>query len=153
MKMNKDRWISLCLILFALIWIWQASKIKPLLAVASEDVGPKLFPFFAGSILLVCSIGKFFSSKEKGKPFCTKEQWITVGILLGTLVAYMLLLYLVGFLVSTPPMLFALVYLLNGRKKPKVVKTIIFAVVMTAIVFLVFRYVLSVMLPMGILFD
>lgn len=153
MKMNKDRWISLGLIAFAVFWIWQATKIKPLLAVASEDVGPKLFPYFAGIMLLICSIGKFFNSKEKGKSFCTKSQWITVGILLVTLFVYVVLIYLVGFVIATPPALFAFVYLLRGRKMPNVLKTVIFAVVMTAVVFVIFRYVLSVMLPMGILFD
>ena len=153
MKINKDRWISLGLIAFAVLWIWQATKIKPLLAVASEDVGPKLFPYFAGIMLLICSLGKFFNSKDKGTSFCTKSQWITVGILLVTLVAYVGLIYLVGFAIATPPALFAFVYLLRGRKLPNVLKTVFFSVVMTAIIFIVFRYVLNVMLPMGILFD
>ena len=42
--MNKDRWISVILFVFAIFMLYQTTKIQAIFAVSSAEVGPKLFP-------------------------------------------------------------------------------------------------------------
>lgn len=152
MRMNKNRWISLGLIAFGLFWIWQTTKIKPLFGVSSEDIGPKIFPIFASVMLIICCIGKFLTSNKESAAFCDKEGWKTVGLLIVTFAVYVFLLDWIGYLISTPVLLVVLVKLLARGRKISLVRAIIFALVTTVCVYVLFTLVMNVMLPSGRLF-
>jgi len=152
MRMNKNRWISLGLIAFGLFWIWQTSKIKPLFGVSSEDIGPKIFPIFASSMLIICSIGKFLTSRTESKPFCDKEGWKTVALILLSFAVYVFLLGVIGYLISTPILLVVLVKLLGRGRKINYVRAGIFALLTTGSVYALFTMVMNVMLPAGMFF-
>ena len=63
--------------------------------IAAGDPGPKVFPMISAVLFVICGIAIFFQKEDKSKEkqFMTKEQWKRLGILLGVLVVYALLMY------------------------------------------------------------
>ena len=153
MKIGKNRIIALIMIVFGLLVIWQTGQIKATFAVSTKDTGPKLFPYFAAGCLVLCSIGKFIAAKEDEKYvwFFDKTGWIRVLTALLMFVAYVLALKYIGFLISTPLMLFGRVKLIAGKKPIRYPVTVIFCIAVTAVIYLVFNVLMHIMLPKGII--
>ena len=82
----------------------------------------------------------------------TKEEYKRLVIVIGVLVAYVLCMYLIGFLISTVALLYALVTLFSYEKKLPIWKKALFSAAVTGAIWFIFRNLLTVMLPSGILF-
>ena len=67
--------------------------------------------------------------------------------------SYPFLLRYLGFIISSLVLLFGLIWLFDIEKKESILKKIIFTVVTTAVVFVLFKYALKIKLPGGELFD
>ncbi|MBO4424643.1 MAG: tripartite tricarboxylate transporter TctB family protein [Spirochaetales bacterium] len=150
--MNKDRYLSLFYILFGVVVIIVAANIKTMFAVASEDTGPKFFPYIVGVCMCLCGIGKFFSSKDKkAKQFVkSKKDWLRIILISSILLAYAILIKYLGYVICSTALLISLAILLADEKKPKTWKVIVFSVAVVAVVFIMFKYVLKISLPEGI---
>jgi len=150
--MNRHHWISLGFILFGVLAIVQAMGIQSIYTVATEDIGPKMFPIFAACGIILASIGKLITApRGKIAPFLNKQAWIRIGVMLGMFVLYYLGLHFLGFLISTPVFLYAQIRYMSLRKVP-VVKSIIISVVLTAVLYFLFNNLIRCILPTGILF-
>ena len=88
-KLNKQQGLSLFYIALG-IWVaYITSDIRALFKVASEDVGPKMFPYCCAAGLILCGIGKFLSSKDaKSKPFLNKQGVIRLITIFLVMAAY-----------------------------------------------------------------
>lgn len=150
--MNKDRYLSLFYIIFGIVVIIITSNIKTMFAVASEDTGPKFFPYIVGVCMCLCGIGKFISSKDKkAKQFVkSKKDWLRIILITAILVAYAILIKYLGYLICSTALLIALAILLADEKKPKTWKVIVFSVAVVAAVYILFKLVLKISLPEGI---
>ncbi|MCK9303586.1 MAG: tripartite tricarboxylate transporter TctB family protein [Sphaerochaetaceae bacterium] len=117
-------------------------------------VGPEFFPRFLALGLFICSLilvltnitdtphnagpTKTLSLRDKGM------QRLVIGI--GIVLAYALLWNVLGFLIITPFCLFGLMYLVDTREYRTM---IVVSVVATALIFLVFKFLLGIEMPMG----
>ena len=154
-KIGKNRIISLLVILFGLFIIFESTKIKAIFAIDSADVGPKMFPQMAAGGMILCAIGKFITAKETDKyvPYFSKEGWKRVIIAFAMFVTYIFAMEYLGFLISTPIMLFALANHIAGDKKLNKVVTLIFSIAVAGIIYFVFHNLMFVMLPAGKIFG
>jgi putative tricarboxylic transport membrane protein len=119
-------------------------------------VGPEFFPRYLAVGLFICSLvllltnikdtphnageAKTLSLKDKGM------QRLVIGV--GIVLLYALLWNVLGFLIITPLCLFGLMYLIGTREYRGM---IIVSVVGTVVIFLVFKHLLGIEMPMGFL--
>lgn len=123
----------------------------------SGDPGPKLAPLVSGVGLVLCGIvlllQTFFQAKSsKPVPASNEPRQTyarTAGILTLYIIGYCAALYTLGFILSTPVLLFFALGVI-GTHKPRMPIRIVFSILTTGIVFLVFETVLHVMLPSGL---
>ncbi|MCA2012183.1 tripartite tricarboxylate transporter TctB family protein [Cereibacter sphaeroides] len=147
----KDRFLGLLLTLGAafLAWTTQAISFVPM----TDDPGPKLFPFFGCAILALCGISLLLKPETEAQPAPFDLAGLK-RILLGftPLVAYALLLWLVGFLYATPPILLWLYAMMARPGSFRWLPALIYIGLTTAGVFFFFRDVLGSYLPEGLFF-
>ena len=150
--MNKDRYLSLFYILFGIVVLVVAANIKTMFAVASEDTGPKFFPFIVGICMCLCGIGKFISSKgKKAKQFVkSKKDWLRIALITAILIAYAVLIKYLGYIICSIALLASLATILAEDRRPKWWKVAIFSVAVVAVVYILFKFVLKISLPEGI---
>jgi len=150
--MKKDRIvgiISLVLGIAALIGTFQI-PVSVNIASSSEP-GPRLFPMLASILLVICGIGLLIKTPGEDTVFLTKEQWKRYGKLFLAFLAYYAGLYLVGFVVSTPIILFVMMTMFAGPKKPSLVIRLLYSVGIALILFLAFEKLFKFPLPSGLL--
>lgn len=154
MKLKRDHYVGIALFLVGAVICACTSQIQSHFAVDGSDVGPRLFPYITGIGIAVCGILTFLTTKRTGedKPFLDKAGWKRLGALLGLLICYAVCLYLFGFLLSTPFMLFLLILLLAGSYKLNKIVVAVISIVASVLLYWLFVKVLYVMLPRGILF-
>jgi putative tricarboxylic transport membrane protein len=156
---HVDRWFGLALLLLAIVWTWIVVTTLPSAEVEGE-AGPRGFPLLLGLALgalgLYLSISGFLGRAEGGgdevrvAPVTGREARI-VGLTFVLLVAYAFLLDKIGFLVATPLMLVAALWLLVGEHSW--VKILLITVGLTLGTYLVFGVLLQTKLPEGAWLD
>ena len=156
-KIKKDQILGIAALIIAAFYAFHVSKLPPTSYVA--DPGPKMFPMAGCLILGICGILLIIHpSKAEGKALFTKEQWLHCWLLFGIYVLYLVLLWLVGFTYAVPVILLVLSYVFSFVTKPdeafkkRIVKTLIYTVVLGAAVYVLYVVVLDAQLPGGILF-
>lgn len=148
---TKNRILALVLIVFAAIVAVMVSRFaKPVLN-SIGDPGPKLFPVLGIILVVSGSVGLLLQKKDDSASFMNKEETRRLLLLAASYVLYAVGLYLIGFIISTPIMLFLVMKLMAQDKKLKLPVRIIYSVVITAILYSVFTYVLKFKLPVGVL--
>ena len=116
------------------------------------DPGPKVYPSIGVALMLICSPFIMKSKKNEDKPYFTKEQWQRLFYLFGIFLVYALLIWLLGFWVVTPFMLFFLCHTFSKGKKVALWKKLLFASIVPLLLYPLFQYVLIMIMPKGILF-
>jgi len=147
--MNKNRITGIALILFGLFIVITATLIpNPHL---ENDVGPRMFPYIAGIGLIICGVGVTLQKAEESKPYLTSEGWKRLMVMAGVVVLYAICLSILGFLIATPIILYISIRIL-GMNPKAYFKTATVSVCVTAVVYVVFEKLLTVMLPSGMFF-
>lgn len=149
-QFTRDRLLGFVSIISGIIIFVTSMGIKSRLEL--NEPGPALFPrICAGGFLIFGSV--LFVRKPKGedKVFITKEGWGRVLVLYLILMAYVFIgLEYVGYLVSTPILLFALYMILAEKEqKQNPVKTAALALGVGLFLYLFFRKGVGVPLPAG----
>lgn len=147
---RSDRYLGTgCLLVGALGYL-EASKWKVLFA--TDPAGPGAIPRILcvgfGVLGLILLAGGFTVKKTElaEVPFCTvKEMKMTLALALVCL-AYIVVLPILGYLLSTP-LLLAAILLTVGVKTPKTI--VLISLIGTIVLFLIFYSLLKVNLPMG----
>ena len=151
--MGKDKVIGLVSFVLGIAALIGTYFIKvSKMAVSMGDPGPKVFPYVAGVLLVICGLGLFFKKSTDAKVFMTKQQWLRVLALFLAFAGYILLLYLAGFVIATPVLLFVMMTMFAGEKKPSILVRILYAMISTGVIYLLFVVLLKTNVPMGILF-
>lgn len=153
MKLNKNVWSSIFVIIFAGAFIYMTLQLQSLYIGAQGDVGPKFFPIAAATGLILCSTGKILTEyKKEENPFLTKNGWKKTATVFILLILYLFSIDWFGYLISTPLFSALLVLSMREDRKPRPVTLILFSVFATAILYIVFQMVIHVTLPTGKLF-
>lgn len=122
-----------------------------------EGLGPGFMPRLLVIILFVLSIvliitGIINKKKEvKTENTASKDDISVVFapiILLSSIFAYLVLLRLLGFLITTPFLLFITMKVMRAKTK----ESILIAIVLTVVIYALFHFGFQVALPTGLLF-
>ncbi|MBQ8091578.1 MAG: tripartite tricarboxylate transporter TctB family protein [Pyramidobacter sp.] len=153
MKFGKQQNLSLLYILFGMALFAMTSQIKYRFAVATEDVGPRFFPYCCAAGFVLCGLGKFVSSlgKGSGKPFIgSLSGWGRMAVILLVLLLYVYGLKYIGYLASGFLLMTALVLMLGLDRRPPLWKAMVFSAVVTLSTYLFFENAVHVLLPSGV---
>lgn len=148
--MSTDKSLGAVMVLLGGGGIALASQIT--VRTFNNDPGPKLFPIFACTILVICGLGMLLtqSRSEARSPITSPEFWrgTTMALLLG---GYAIALWLVGFHLATLAAAASIYWTMAGNSR-RFWKAALFAIMVTAAVHLLFAVGLGAFLPRGILF-
>ena len=117
------------------------------------DPGPKMFPMIGGVIIAVCGILLIVKQGEPGKEFMTKAQWIDTCKFFSVYLLALALMYVFGWTIATPILLFILTFMLSkislpdASVKKRVVTSLIWAVLCGIGIYLVYKVGLKAKLP------
>jgi hypothetical protein len=152
MRLTKDRTIGIILIVLGLIFIFLTSQI-PEPKFFTDTVGPDLFPYIASIGLVLCGVGQLIRSRRKEEKFLTKAGWFRVLKMSTLVIAFPFLLHFVGIIVASFILLLGMAWMFDIEKKSSLLKKIIYAAVLTAIIYAVFQLILKIQLPSGLLVE
>ncbi|MGI6028477.1 MAG: tripartite tricarboxylate transporter TctB family protein [Candidatus Heteroscillospira sp.] len=156
MKIKKDTITGLLLIALGAVIAVMVSKFR--YGMTWEYPGPKLFPLIAVFGFVVCGAGIFLSSifgHKEDKVFLTGAGWLKTLSLFVMLALYILGLKYLGYMIVTPFVLFIFCTIIarGGDVKASLIGRIIFSVVFTLLIYVVYVHVFNMTLPTGIFFD
>lgn len=150
--MKKDKTIGLIMLAVGACFSALTLQIKvPESSINIGEPGPRLFPMIGCALILFGSIGLMLQKGKAAEPFMTKGQVNRMVQLSGLFILYIGALYLLGFTVSTPIMLFVSMTMFAGNKKVPLWVKVIYSVLITAAIYLVFGKVLALALPKGLI--
>lgn len=142
--------LLLVLGIFVLI---EASQIP--IPVAASNVGPRFMPYFAGGLLTLAAVWSIIEvlrgrsvapeESELADP-SQKFSWKNVGFLVGSVLAFVVLLDPLGYLLATPIAFFGLL-LAFGARRWWVMAVV--SIVLPTLIFFFFNGVLGIRLPLG----
>ena len=155
---KKDYVFYGIVILIAIIFLWNTNDIKTLNS--SFIIGPKDWPYILIGGLLLCSfygIAKTYVISLRNKQAGNENEKKTIdlkaiinskGFLVTTVVfIYILLLNYIGFIISSIIFLMAIFLVLGGKK---ILNSLIFSVITTAVFIILFSVLLGTTLPRGV---
>lgn len=149
--MNTDKPLGAGLIAIGVAGIFLAMQIS--VRTFNDDPGPKLFPMIGFGILIFCGLGMLLLSRPAPAAEPTARGTLPRGALMFALmVAYSLGLWLFGYYIATPIMVYAFYHVIAGRERRVPWRGAVFALAVTGGVHLVFAEFLHTLLPVGILF-
>ncbi len=156
MKIKRDQGTGAVLILLGLFFGFLTSQFKKPLT--PEYPGPKLMPYIAVIMLIVCGVGIFINGcrqKDDEKGFLNKDGWVRVLVTFGVLVLYVLGLKYIGFLICTPIALYAITtYFAKASKiETKLWVRVVFSLVVSVCIWFMYVKLFSMPLPTGELFG
>jgi hypothetical protein len=150
--MSKNKVIGLVSLLLGILALIGTFMIKVAkMAVSMGDPGPKVFPSVAGVLLVICGIGLLVRREENEPVFMTKSQWMRLLALFLVFVGYVVLLYFIGFVGATTILLFVMMTMFSGAEKLSIPVRLVYAIAVTAVIYLLFAVMLKTNVPKGIL--
>lgn len=150
-KFSRDKLLAVVLFAIGLAYLVMTLSLKRFVT-ASRDPGPKIFPLIACIGLMICSVVIFFQKKEEAEPFLNAKGWGKIIAALAIMTLYVVGLKYLGFLISTPPLLFGLVSLFQKGENIPIFKRLLFSVIASFVIYFVFVKMLKTILPRGIFY-
>jgi putative tricarboxylic transport membrane protein len=141
--------ISIILILIGIFVLFEISSFPSY--EGGTITGPDFFPRILALTIIGLSLILFIStfiSKDESKTGLFDIYAIKAYITMVSILAYMVALNIIGFIFATPLFLFGLVRFYGMKHYPKLV---LVSIVITGIIYSVFKLLLAVPLPTGII--
>ena len=110
-KNKKDFGLGVFCILFAALITYLSLHLKA--TAYKGDPGPKMFPLIGAVIMAVCGIALILAPEKEEKRFLTWTQWKAAFGLFGMYVGLALMLWLFGFKIAVPVVLFIVTLMLS----------------------------------------
>ena len=154
MKKYKELGLGIFMILVAVIYFAAATQIETRIESAYSA---RFLPYILSGFCLVLGLAQSFKGIKLSAQYAAiddagdKGSWKSVALVFLTITVYASLLIRVGFLIDTFVLTFVLMMLLAPKSKRKPVLYLIVSLIGTVAVYYLFRNVLHLMLPKGIL--
>ena len=156
-KNKKDLGLGVFSIIASAVIIWLSMQLK---ATNYEgDPGPRMFPIMGAVIMAICGIALIVKPDPAGGRFLTPSQWKSAGKIFLIYIAMVVLLYLFGFIVAVPVILFILTYVLSSlsmadaSKKKRLVTSLVYAIIAGALIYVAYVIGLKASLPTGLVWK
>ncbi|MCI7734441.1 MAG: tripartite tricarboxylate transporter TctB family protein [Dysosmobacter sp.] len=117
-----------------------------------NDVGPKVFPAICAAGLILSGIGVMLKKDGKQSRGYTKRELGRLLLIGAVVLGYVILMNLVGFLIPTVVVLYIMSTMFAEKLSIPRWKRALFAVAVTAAIYVVFVKVMALQLPGGRLF-
>ena len=124
------------------------------------DPGPKMFPLIGCVITAVCGILTIVHpDKKERKLYLSKDEFKRAAKLFGLYVAFLVLIWGVGFLITAPLLLFAISVLFSYESRPddpmgkRLLRSAIYAVIVGGALYALYVVALQTQLPTGALWE
>jgi hypothetical protein len=124
------------------------------------DPGPKYFPLFSAILIIGSSLALILKkTDEAAKPFLNKTQWKRLAVMFCVIAGYAFVMWLLGYVISTIITLYYVNYLfceregVNTKSSAYRIKTAVYSITITVIIYFVFHKGLQMILPQGLLFK
>lgn len=156
-KLQKDQVLGILSVLIALFFSYITLQFK-----TSEyigDPGPKMFPLLGSLLLAVCGIALIVRPKQSKGQFLTRAQWKLAGTLFGIYLLNFLLLWLVGFTITVPVILFIITFLFSRASnsqttlRASILKSLIYAAVVSIGIYCLYIVALEAQMPSGLIWK
>ncbi|WP_066160894.1 tripartite tricarboxylate transporter TctB family protein [Hydrogenophaga pseudoflava] len=138
----SDRIFGIFGLLFAGLVVWATGRIEE--SFIQDPLGPKAFPL-AIAALIALSGGVMLIKPGPNPAWPALTKWLEMAITVGVMVAYALVLPELGFVLSSTVLASFMVWRLGGTPAQSVVG----GLVMSAGIYLIFTYGLSLSLAKG----
>ena len=156
MKIKRDQITGLVLVILGIVMLVLISQFKK--PITAEYPGPRLMPGIAALGLIICGLGIFVKGcrqKEADKQIISKKGLVRMLIAFAALWLYILGMKYLGFLISTPLLVFGLTWYFAKASgvslKPWIV--IVFSIAVTAVIWAMYVPLFGLELPVGALFE
>ena len=123
------------------------------------DPGPKLFPIIGSVIMAVCGVALIVAPEKEEKRFLTWKQWKAAFGLFGMYVGLALLLWLLGFVIAVPIVLFIITFMLSKLSvkdttvKHRLIISLIYGIAGGVVLYLAYVVGLKAQMPSGLLWQ
>lgn len=146
-KIKKNLCSGILTSLFGIVFLFLIPlQIKSKIITDTSALGPDYMPRLVGWLLIMLGLGLIFQSlvlkKDTIETINLKDE-LNVLIYVGIFLVYLIILYIIGFLLSTIIFSFALLFIMKAEKKSYYFA----AVVLSVFIYCLFKYVLKVPLP------
>ena len=150
-KIRKNLWSGILTIVFSVIlWVALPFCIKSQVTTLTAAIGPDYLPRLIIALMGICGIGLVITSlalkKDEEIEINLKDELRTF-IFVGIILAYILLMPVIGFLIDTILFSCVALFFMETRKPSHYVAVVI----LTILIFVGFKYGLMVSLPTIIL--
>ena len=148
--------LAIAVTIFGVAVVWQTTLIR--ITPVSSRVGPRIIPYIVGVGLIL--LGLWLAAEavtgRTTRPTTDSEDadptlptdWSTVGMLVASLVVYLLLIERAGFVIASALLFFGATFAMGSRR---VVRDLAIGIALSFIVYLVFTRTLDLRLPAGVL--
>ena len=153
MKLKRDQVAGGVLVILGVIVFIMTSQFSTPFSLAYP--GPKAVPMIAAFGFVVCGLGIFLEGckkKEDEKAFMMKEGWVKMFLAMVVLALYVFAASLVGYLITTPFAAYALTTMFAKGSKRTLKGRLLFAILLSVIIYVIYTYVFGLSLPSGSLF-
>lgn len=151
-KLYKDQVLGMFFLAVSVIFGFFTSRISDSILVG--DPGPKIFPAAACILIGLCGLAlEIKPEKKEGKPFLSKGEWKRLFSLYGIYLLYWGLLWFAGYKIAIPVILFIVSFLFSRGTKTRICQIILYTVLVSAAIFVLYVIVMETRLPQGILFE
>lgn len=131
--MAADRIFGLVVVLGALAFFAGALQIQ--VSFLSDPLGPRVFPILISGAALLCGLSMILTPDPEPE-WPARAAWISMVAALIVLVAYAYTVVPFGFLIPTALASAGIGYLID----PKPVQSLIMGIVLSAVLFVIFKY-------------
>lgn len=146
--MRAIRWVALFIVLFGVFYLWGALQIRE--ATTYAAVGPRFMPNAIGIGIILSGVWLFAfpgAQPSPDSPQSVTLDWLSIGLMLGVVVAYIALFRVVGYVAATTFLLWGGAQVLGERRH--FVRDGVIAVALAVTIYYVFSQLLRINLPPG----
>lgn len=154
MKLKRDQITGAALVLLGIVVAVMVNQFR--VPFSASYPGPKALPMIAVAGFIVCGAGIFAEStmSRKEEPvFLVKEGWIRVLVSIALLAAYIFGMKYVGYLVMTPVICYALTTLYAKGSNTTLKGRLVYTVLLTAVIYIIYVFAFGLGVPTGELFG
>jgi len=155
---TKDRLLGIILLLISLFFFYFTMQQEA--ARFEGDPGPKMFPLIGCGITALCGLLVIIKpEKKEGKTYLTREEVKRAAVLFGLYASFLLLIWALGFLLTAPILLFLISMLFSFESRPddpmrkRVIRSLVYAVIVGGALYLLYVTLLQTQLPTGALWK
>lgn len=148
--MTKDRGTGLVALVLGSAIAVMTSQLPP--STIQGDIGPSVFPYFSAILLIVCGAGLLITGSKQEASIFDKRALKRLAIIFGIVLLYCVVMTYVGFLLPTVVIFFVLSTMFAEGEDVAWWKRLVYSVVLTLVIYLLFHNVLNLKLPTNQLF-